>query len=232
VNYSHFSFLISKQSYQQQPSLLGRLQLADEEKLIATFRFEPQEWQKAFLSANKFPGGIGSVDGIGHITSRRLVLFWDTEGALKREVAEEVVDYAGAYFSLSLQALMAAVDINKSLQESKSRKPAKKSSVGSSVSSPPWLLVLAGYFPPNGIGIWHFPLDICPEEELANGEDVDNSCDEIFFARMRSGVFSPVIEVGPFLPMTFHPDFFDYGMAGQLTMGWNLIGFCALRLAS
>lgn len=85
----------SKLKYDPQPSLQGNLELGSDEKLIATFRFEPYYWEKSLFSAYSFPVGIGSVDGIGHLTSERLVLFWDVKNALMREAGERTSEFVG-----------------------------------------------------------------------------------------------------------------------------------------
>lgn len=85
----------TKQKYDPQPSLLGNLELCDDERLVATFRFEPCYWEKDIFSSNSFPVGIGSVGGIGHLTDMRLVLFWDVQNTLLKEAGEQTSGFIG-----------------------------------------------------------------------------------------------------------------------------------------
>ncbi|KAG7429572.1 hypothetical protein Forpi1262_v009428 [Fusarium oxysporum f. sp. raphani] len=59
----------TKQKYDPQPSLLGNLDLCDDERLVATFRFEPCYWEKDIYSSHSFPVGIGSLKEAGEHTS-------------------------------------------------------------------------------------------------------------------------------------------------------------------
>ena len=87
--------------YDPQPSLKGRLYLledededGDNEKIIATFRFEPCEWQKILWGSKEHPVPLGSVDGLGHLTNKRIVLFWDTKSALSAETVHNAGEAA------------------------------------------------------------------------------------------------------------------------------------------
>jgi len=85
--------------YKPQPELKGCLELCDyedcdgvdedeREKIIATFSFEGCEWiSPIYAPATKTPAGVGSFDGLGHITNQRIVLFWDVKAALSGETA-------------------------------------------------------------------------------------------------------------------------------------------------
>lgn len=97
TNYIHLNMgnNSTKQKYDPQPSLLGNLELCSDERLVATFRFEPCYWEKHLSSSESFPVGIGSVDGIGHLTDMRLVLFWDVQNALMKEAGENTSEFIG-----------------------------------------------------------------------------------------------------------------------------------------
>ena len=49
-----------------------------------------------FSASTMMPIRIGSVDGVGHITNMRLVLFWDVEAALSVEAVENGAEAACA----------------------------------------------------------------------------------------------------------------------------------------
>jgi hypothetical protein len=71
--------------YDPRIELKGQLNLLEDEKLIATFCFEPCEWQNTLWGSKEHPVPLGSVDGIGHVTTERIVLFWDVKAALSGE---------------------------------------------------------------------------------------------------------------------------------------------------
>lgn len=53
-----------------------------------------------FAASTRMPSGVGSIDGVGHITNRRLVLSWDVEGALKRKAVRGDMCVIVAYFPI------------------------------------------------------------------------------------------------------------------------------------
>jgi hypothetical protein len=67
--------------YAPQRALLGNYHLISNlgETLIATFRFAPCEWTKKDLFGGKtsYPRCLDAFLGIGHITSHRILLFYD-----------------------------------------------------------------------------------------------------------------------------------------------------------
>jgi hypothetical protein len=73
----------SSLKYEPQPSLQGLLELDDDETLVATFKFEAAEWETFFGLSKEYTVGVGMVEGLGHVTSERLILFWDLKGALR-----------------------------------------------------------------------------------------------------------------------------------------------------
>jgi len=85
--------------YEPQPDLRGHLELdgpineddddPDCEVLVATFKFEACKWEKPPWSARERPIPVGMVEGLGHVTNRRLVLFWDVGGALSGGIIDK-----------------------------------------------------------------------------------------------------------------------------------------------
>ncbi len=64
--------------YLPQSDLLFDFPLEDGEELIATFEFVASKWMKDLYSSNKmFPSLLGSRLGIGHVTNKRILLFYD-----------------------------------------------------------------------------------------------------------------------------------------------------------
>lgn len=77
--------------YDPQPSLRGGLDLSPDERILATFRFQPAAWESIFWGSREHPVPLGSIDGLGHLTNKRIVLFWDTKAAL----SAKMVHYGG-----------------------------------------------------------------------------------------------------------------------------------------
>jgi hypothetical protein len=64
--------------YAPQPALLFDYPLLPGETLVATFEFTPAKWvRKLFSSDEVILNSLGSTMGIGHITSQRVLLFYD-----------------------------------------------------------------------------------------------------------------------------------------------------------
>ncbi|ODA80705.1 hypothetical protein RJ55_03664 [Drechmeria coniospora] len=77
--------------YDPQPSLRGGLDLSPDERILATFRFQPANWESVFYGSRHHPVPLGSVDGLGHLTNKRIALFWSTKAAL----SAKTVHYGG-----------------------------------------------------------------------------------------------------------------------------------------
>ncbi|KAI1877495.1 hypothetical protein JX265_003503 [Neoarthrinium moseri] len=66
--------------YAPQKPLLYDFPLEPCEQLIATFEFTPAKWKKDLLASSEmFPHSFGTTIGIGHITSERVLLFYDID---------------------------------------------------------------------------------------------------------------------------------------------------------
>ncbi|RYC79564.1 hypothetical protein BFJ63_vAg17551 [Fusarium oxysporum f. sp. narcissi] len=188
----------TKQKYDPQPSLLGNLDLCDDERLVATFRFEPCYWEKDIFSSHSFPVGIGSVGGIGHLTDMRLVLFWDVQNALLKEAGEQTSEFIGTALDRPHHEILGrALSIVTKLS-SRSRELMQKN---------------ARLFPPGGVATWIFPISIdgVDESHFGTTPSEDDEC----LGRTKNGVYFPVrgCTGGPIQQMTFRPDFID--------LGWN-----------
>lgn len=63
--------------YSPQKALLFDYPLQDRERLIATFTFTPAKWTKLLGESQMYPRPLGMTLGIGHVTSERVLLFYD-----------------------------------------------------------------------------------------------------------------------------------------------------------
>ncbi|RKK67323.1 hypothetical protein BFJ69_g14616 [Fusarium oxysporum] len=191
----------TKQKYDPQPSLLGNLELCSDERLVATFRFEPCYWEKHLSSSESFPVGIGSVDGIGHLTDMRLVLFWDVQNALMKEAGKNTSEFIGTALDRQHHEILGGALSVAAKLSSRSRELMQKN---------------ARLFPPNGVATWVLPVtDGVDESHLGTTPSDDDEC----LGRTKYGVYFPVSGSlgGPIQQMTFRPDFID--------SGWNNDGW-------
>ncbi|KAH7147284.1 hypothetical protein DER46DRAFT_703950 [Fusarium sp. MPI-SDFR-AT-0072] len=183
----------TKQKYDPQPSLLGNLELCGDERLVATFRFEPCYWKKHLFSTNSCPVGIGSVDGIGHLTDMRLVLFWDVQNALMKEAGEKTSEFIGTALDRQHRKILGGALSIVTKLSSRSRELMQKN---------------ARLFPPDGVATWVFPIsDGVDESHLGMTPSDGDEC----LGRTKYGEYFPVrgCTGGPIQQMTFRPDFID-----------------------
>lgn len=89
------------QGFAPQPALLFDLTLTPGEHLIATFAFTPCKWENKLREPEIIPGICAITMGIGHVTSDRILLFYDVKKMhWKSSWSGEQIETLGKYGSM------------------------------------------------------------------------------------------------------------------------------------